>query len=409
MTRKCLIYTGVYSILCMLFQVPVVAAKDWLGTDTQLNGFLSQAFVKSTHHNFYGNSTQGSFGLTEVGANMHHRLDPRLSASMQVISRRAGEMDNGALRVDYAFLDYRYHSDVNGFAGMRLGRSKVLIGFYNETRDVAVTRPGIMMPQSIYLEGLGLRDFFLSTDGVMGYVNWFGQSNHAWQMEFGTALPQDLSTQTRDAFLANAQATGDMRMDSAQLARSLYEWDGGRLRLGATGIRMRNSYKPGHDDMLGPDAIEQNVFILSSEWNTQRLTLTAEGVYRYFSIRNIMPEVDYITQQNGYYLQANYRFLPGWEAFLRYDTHWHDRRDKSGKRQAIASAMTGRVQPAHAFYQNHHVVGLSWRVAPGWLLRTEWHDIRGTALTPYVDNPHFSSRRGKANWDLFALQVAYSF
>ncbi len=395
--------------LALLVSSFSASGVDFLGPDTQLNGFVSQAFIQSEHHNFYGNSTQGSFGLTEIGANVHHRFHPQLSGSVQVISRRAGEMDDGTPRLDYALLDYRYHSTMNDFAGIRLGRVKLPVGLYNDTRDVAITRPGIMVPQSVYLEGLALRDFFLSADGALAYAHWFGASNHALQIEGGLAVPTRLSAQTRDAFLLDMPVNGSLHMDAGQAVRALYEWGGGQIRLGGTGVRVRNRYHPHAEDFITDGRIDLDVLILSGEWNRERFTLTGEGVYRRLAAQDFGPLPNRINHQNGYYLQGSYRFHPGWEAFIRHDMHWMDRRDRSGKAQAQASALLGRPQPEHAFFQRHHVVGLGWRFQPQWLLRTEWHDIYGTALTPWQENPQFSSERGKANWGLFALQLSYTF
>jgi inorganic pyrophosphatase len=54
------------------------------------------------------------------------------------------------MRLDYGFVDRTLLADGDDQVGLRLGKIKNPIGFFNTTRDVAHTRPGIIMPQSIY-------------------------------------------------------------------------------------------------------------------------------------------------------------------------------------------------------------------------------------------------------------------
>lgn len=68
-----------------------------------------------------------------------------------MLSRRAGEGNTGTPRLDYGFLDYRLFSqEVNQVWYTRWPVEESI--FYNDTRDVAFTRPGILLPQSIYFD-----------------------------------------------------------------------------------------------------------------------------------------------------------------------------------------------------------------------------------------------------------------
>ena len=133
--------------------------------DFQIHGFASQAYITTSDNNVFGNSDNGgSFGLTEAGLNASVRPLPRLQLSGQVVSRRAGEGVTGIPRLDYAILDYRLYSQEANQFGIRVGRLKNPFGFYNETRDVAHTRPSILLPQSIYFDRT--RNLGLSGDSV---------------------------------------------------------------------------------------------------------------------------------------------------------------------------------------------------------------------------------------------------
>ena len=50
--------------------------------------------------------------------------------------RDAGISDDGSARLDYALADYRLLSEATAQAGLRAGKVKNALGFYNETRDV---------------------------------------------------------------------------------------------------------------------------------------------------------------------------------------------------------------------------------------------------------------------------------
>ena len=144
------------------------ASADSLPDGVQIHGFASQAMISTNHNNFFGNTeNKTGFDFTELGANVSWRLNPSLQLSAQAISRRAGEADNGALRLDFATVDYTLHASENARYGVYLGKIKNPYGLYNETRDVASTRPSILLPQSIYLDRI--RNFVLSSPGVAIY------------------------------------------------------------------------------------------------------------------------------------------------------------------------------------------------------------------------------------------------
>ena len=106
---------------------------------------------------------------SEVGRGLGRSSQPRsdLQFSLQAVSRWAGEADEGDPRIDYGLVDYSFVSDADNLWGIRLGRTINPIGLYNDTRDVAFTRPSIFLPQSIYFDSA--RNLFISADGVQTY------------------------------------------------------------------------------------------------------------------------------------------------------------------------------------------------------------------------------------------------
>lgn len=152
----------------LLLLVNPLQAEWKLPDSFQIHGFASQAFILSTDNNFFGGSKDnGTFDFRELGINASWRILPRLQVAAQGVARWAGENDEGSPRLDYGLVDYAFVSNAKNTWGLRLGRVINPIGFYNDTRDVAFTRPSIFLPQSIYFDRT--RDVALSADGGQVY------------------------------------------------------------------------------------------------------------------------------------------------------------------------------------------------------------------------------------------------
>lgn len=153
-----------------LLQLPKLPEMPKLPQNLQIHGFFSQGWLKSTdNNNVFGNSSSdsGSFDFREIGLNASMRPLSNLQFSVQGLSRTAGNGSPGNIRLDYGFIDYTFSNQENSQLGIRLGRMKNPIGFYNDTRDVPFTRPSILLPQSIYFDRT--RKLAIAADGVHLY------------------------------------------------------------------------------------------------------------------------------------------------------------------------------------------------------------------------------------------------
>jgi hypothetical protein len=115
-----------------------------------------------------------------------------------------------------------------------------------------------------------------------------------------------------------------------------------------------------------------------------------------------VPQLDQRLTGESFYLQGIYRIFPNWEAVLRYDLLFTDRKDRKGRN---FSAETGR--PAHSRFAKDLTFGLRWNVTPSFMLTTEYHRVNGTAWLSTLDNPDITGM--KRNWNLFAVQASYRF
>ncbi|MDO6563733.1 hypothetical protein Q4488_10105 [Amphritea sp. 1_MG-2023] len=368
-----------------------------------VNGFVTQGFFYTDDNNVYGESSDnGSFDFHEIGLNAAYRFTPKLRGAVQLMSRQAGEIDNGEPKLDYALLDYRFTDSVEQAFGVRIGRLKVPFGFYNETRDVAFTRPGIMLPQSIYFDQA--RDLELSIDGAILYGSISVPSG--WlDIDLLYGSPQT-DTNVEYAYLS-MDAAGKFDDSEGVMGRVIFNSDGGRVRIGTTLAEYRLGYEPAGGSWpyeFNEGDLKLNVAMLSAQYNTEHWSLTGEYMVHDIDwtelggIFSLRPK----TPLESYYLQLQYRVNSQWDLLLRYDHLMLDGNDPQGK---LNSQLFGKK--AYDFYSKDIVLGVGWQPNSDWLFRAELHNVEGTGWAAEQDNPDTGTL--KKHWHIFALQATYRF
>lgn len=387
--------------LCLLVGLGAYSpanAEFALPDTVQIHGFGSVGYFHTTGNNFFGETTgAGDVDFWELGINGSWRPRPDLQLSMQVVSRKAGETDDGELRIDYGFVDYSFISDVENLWGIRVGRVVNPLGLYNDTRDMPFTRPSILLPQSIYFDAN--RQFSLSGDGGLVYgERRTGFGDLFFQLNVGHPRTDDPDLKR---FILG-DTPGELEGMTSILWRLMYEKDAGRLRLALSGAKARTRFEP-----AGPGVKDGRFtfepLILSAQYNAERWSLTGEYALRRTELEDFgipFPDDDFTGE--SYYVQGTYRFSQRWEGVLRYDVLYWDRDDRDGKR---FEAATGGVRPAHSRFAKDLTVGIRWDVVPNFMLRFEYHNVNGTAWLSDLENPDERIQR----WDLFALLAAFRF
>lgn len=384
------------TLLCQPGMAPWAAELPGLDKTFQVHGFLTQGYVKTTENSFFGDSEDGSLEFRELGINASHRLTPAIMASAQLLSRRAGEMYDGSLDLDFAQLDYAFQMDEWNRAGIILGRSKNPLGLYNDTRDVAATRPGIFMPQAIYWDRV--RNMVLSTDGGQVYGDsQFG--NHLFRLQLFTGKTP-IDENVENTYLG---AGFDPKLDQDGITvggRLLYEWDGGRLKLALSSASLTLE---GGSNVLPTGTIDIDYRVASAQYNSGPWSLTSEYMQEpldYSGFGGYMEPAD--TTVDGYYLQGSYRLREDWELLARYEESHYDKHDKDGTKSSA------RLGPApHNFFSKVWTLGLLWEPTEHLMLRTEFSQVEGTIFLSVLENPRPSLN--EPNWNLFSILVSYSF
>lgn len=389
------------ALLCLLgSNVDAVKAdaSKWVER-IQVHGFLTQGYVNTDHNNWFGDSEDGSFDFTEIALNARLQITPSLSASAQVLSRNAGEMDNGSPHLDYGFISYQLIENSAGELGFRIGRIKNKFGLYNDTRDVAATRPGVFMPQSIYFGRV--RNVLLSTDGIstFGAVH-FDNSSLSLNVNFGE-FPTDKNIK---ATFIGESMPGSLTSDDSNITSSLlYEYDGGRIRIALSNVNYTLDFNADPGPVFSDGSIDGNIKILSAEYNTERWSFTAEYSRQPIFYNGISPVFETLDgESEAYYLQALHRFNNSWSSWLRYEASFRDKDDKNGKMRGPASG-----QPPHSTFTKSWVAGVRWDVSSSLMVSAEYHRNDGTFILSRVDNP--PQIPTQPEWDIFALLVSYRF
>lgn len=370
--------------------------QGWFKT-AQVHGFLSQGLVLTSANRFFGNSEDGSLDFTEAGINLSVRPDGLLTLAAQGLFRRTGEVNPREFRLDYATADYTFWSKPHGRAGVLLGRVKNPFGLYNETRDVAFTRPTIFLPQSIYFDRT--RNLGLASDGVQFYGEYSTPWGD-WLIRFNAGWPNGTGDKEFERLLLGRNLPGRFEPRLSYLGRLAYELQG--LQLAVTGGKVNVRYDPKGINPFAAGTVPLVPLIFSAQYDGERFTVTGEYALGFTRMRGFGALPDRSDTRESYYLQAAYRILPTLEVVGRYDVFFADRDDTSGRKFA---ALTGR--PRYTRFARDWTVGVRWDISHSWMVRAEYHRVDGTGWLPISDNPDPDERQRQ--WHMFALLLSFRF
>lgn len=372
--------------------------------DWQTHGFVSQGYTLSWGYDFFGNSQDdGSFDFTEVGVNVLGHIHPDILIAAQGLYRNAAGSDQQGLRLDFANVDYRLPLEGNATFGLRAGRVKNPFGIYNETRDVVWTRPGVLVPQSVYLDTLALRQAMIASDGGLFYGRYhFG--DHAIATEFVVSEPLDDIGGAASFLTGIPNAQGSLGGRPMFLGRAGYEWKEGRFRLLFSVVDLDRDFDSA-SDMIPSGKVKTFYPLASAQLNLEDWSITGE--YGHIDTERSGFTPGGLTLKNtseNFYVQVQNRFAPGWSALLRFDAFFVNIDDRDGRQSAQLTGL-----PRHRFYSKDITTGLRWEFANDFLIAAEYHNVDGTAWLSTLDNPQLSSGGGDNHWDLFTIMMSYRF
>lgn len=360
----------------------------------RLQAFAAASLIKSTEHNFFGDTrSRPDTRFTELGVNAIWQLHDKFQLSGQLLHRRAGNSDEDGLRLDYAQVNWTWLHTGDTRLGLKFGKPKLPYGLYNETRDVPFTRPGILLPQSIYYDTI--RDFVLAAPGAYLHGTRVGDFG-AVEINLGIVRPSfDSQSFERNFF---RDIPGELRGHNSRVASVRWETPTDTT-LALYHVDLDSRYKPAGPVLcqtpppllcdFPPGTLNLSSWLVSLQQRIDTFTLTAELAMPRLERRDFGP-LDGTIKGRSWYLQGEWRFASEWEAMLRYDRQYSDldRRDDSTKR---ARDLT---------------VGVRWDATPNLMLRAEYHHIDGTGWLPAAENVLTNA---EPRWDMWLLQAAWRF
>lgn len=385
-------------LLC-LASTSTAASEESLGLpkSVQIHGFLSQGFLHTSDNNLFGHSDDNiSVDFRELGINGSWRPLPDLQLALQVVWRNAGQTDQEDLRIDYGVLNYAVLSSESTLLGIKAGRVPTPLGLYNDTRDVASTRPGVLLPQSIYFDRN--RNIALSSDG--GYLYAEQRTDYGDLMfNIGAFIPRNEDPSFKHSLVGSSP--GNFEGDVSWLTRLNYEWQGGMVRLAVTYGEYNADYRPEVTDrQFLPGNFRFNPLIFSAQYNAENWSITGEYALRKTRIHDFgpaLPNMDYTGE--SYYVQGLYNITSRIQGLVRYDQLIWDKNDRDGQKFARTFSV-----PAYSRFAKDWTFGLRISLMSTLLLSAEYHRINGTGWLSTLEN-----RQTTQHWDLYTLMLSYDF
>jgi len=380
--------------------------------DFKWHGYVSQGLVYTSDNRFYGDSEDISWEFTDIALGANWRPLPRLQLSTQMLYRQAGATSRDDVYIDYALADFTVVQSMSWQLGVRGGRIKNPYGLFNDTRDVAMNRPSILLPESIYRDPI--RDIFHTSDSLSVYGHaYLGEHLVQWDLLQG----EPILTDTVIDGLIRAPLSGELDNEKITIYRVLVESFGGTLRLAYTYTDIKIDYQPAPG--VQQIQIAPAVFITSplhgfpGSTHVESSLWSVEYNHQNWQFNTEYQTLDYITEDVfgpsskltsptlGYYFSATYRFNNQWRGFLRYDVYYSDRGDKDGDRYQLQTGL-----PDHTRFAYDTTFGARYEINDNWLISMEYHSIKGTAWLPSSENDLSQS---KERWNLFSTQISYRF
>ena len=361
------------------------------------HGFVSQNFIATDENDFLGSSSDGSFKSNEAALNASWRATDSLQLALQGLYKQIGNAKPKGGRVDYAIVDWRFLDNFTNGAGVRFGRIKNPYGFFNETRDVAVTNTSILLPESVYVDYLS--QLYHSSDGA----GFYGHNENEYgtllfNVQFGRPI---LNNQIISTLVGNPDTEGDISKERGGFARLAYEDGAGLWRAAISYAHLTGDFNPAPSDipkglMEGTLLIEQLLLSVELNWNSwqfttevQRRNTELEGIYG----------IDIVEKGLGYYFQTAYKFSPAWTVYLRRDEVFRFKDDRHGKEFALGNA--------HGTFAKDTTFGFRYSPSFEWSFAMEVHQIDGTYWLPNIENPDVAAQQ--RYWNMFLAQIAYRF
>lgn len=399
---------GVKYLLSLLFTFQTLSAVD-LGCG-EMHGFVSQGYLYSTNNQFFGKTNKGTFEFNEVGLNYSVSPIDKLRVGVQLFSRRLADIGKNKVQIDWAYGDYRFRDEI----GLRAGKFKVPLGLHNQSRDADVARTWILLPQSLYDESY--RDFVIGLWGVDVYGNVSAKCMGDFDYEVYIGSP-DLDPHEPAIAEYHEKIRNNLGLSDVHKPKANSKYIYGASLIWNSpldGLRLGGSVGKGillfeylfYNGMAAPhptgkvkssfDLVTWNFF-----FEYAYKCFTVSGEYSHFDapitvnlhMTTVTPSVMTLNlpiYNEGYYLAVEYQACDCLTLGAYHSTFFYDRHDKSSS-------------PGQ--YQKDIDLSARYDINEHWLVKLEFHLIKGNAQLLSADNPQGMDK----HWNLFLAKTSYCF
>ncbi len=149
-------------LLSGVFVAALCSAEDNVLPSPNFSGYVSVASINSTRYETTRNDVSAEMGLEVTWDPLQH-----VSSAVGVRGTPGNYYDESP--IDYAYVDINASVGYKTSYGVRLGRNKVIYGFYNGARVNPGARPTFILPQSAYWNVFN--DIVDNIDGYQLYLN----------------------------------------------------------------------------------------------------------------------------------------------------------------------------------------------------------------------------------------------
>lgn len=408
---KKIIITALLSAVCVVINVST-ALSDMGGVD--IHGFISQGYLKSTDNDYMADTEDGTFQYNEMGINFTILLSPQLRMGAQFFARDLGDFGNDEIELDWAYAEYR----VNNPFGIRAGKFKITHGLYNEVRDIDSVRSSVLLPRSLYLEGM--REIFVAMKGInifgqlpfgISYVASYGMQNISLDMDI-TNVIYSFFTNGLKAYDPNVSGVINS-IDSESCLNFGLIWETPLEGLKASFTVYKPEFKEevlynldlgvlGKLEALAFLTFEPAVYTCSLEYIFYNTVIALEGILikaDYELAVTGLPEEKGDIDIGGGYVCVSQRLTDYLELGAYYSVFYEDLDDKEG------DSYTQIGEKDHIAWEKDTCVSARFDINESWIVKLEAHLINGTNM---IDN---RVRTGDLTEEymVFAVKASYSF
>ena len=347
----------------------------------EMHAFVSQGFMKTTKNNYLAKSQRGSFEFSEVGLNLTERLTDDLRLGVQLFTYDLGPLGNYRTQFDWYYLDYKFRD----WFGIRVGRTKIPFGLYNDSSDIDAARIPILLPQSIY--PIDHRDYLLAQTGgeiygnvglgSLGSLEYRGYGGTITLQTPASTTPGITETNLTVPYIYGGRALWSSPVEGLTLGASYQalriDWDYQVAAPLIPPLQMAGLLPAGFSGTL-PVQFLIKFWIASLEYQTGDFTVSSEYSRWIASFVSDAPKLlpGHVVNER-YYAMASYRVTPWFTPSVYYSVYFPDVTQRS----------------LRSNYQRDAALSLRYDLNTHWLLKIEGHYMNGTAaLDPTLNDGH---------------------